>query len=158
MICPIEYPPPGEAAGLTFLVVDDSAVMRRVVVNHLKELGVTSFLQAEDAATAWSILQTTPVDCILCDWNMPGMKGIELLSKVRGTPALQGLPFLMVSAESQPDYILEAIGRGVTNYLTKPFTGPALHRKVAAVLQTRRRSLATAEATQSGTDGASASP
>ncbi|AGW13375.1 response regulator [Megalodesulfovibrio gigas] len=144
MICPIEYPLPSDAAGLTFLVVDDSTIMRRVVCNHLKALGITTFLQAAEAETAWTLLQSSPVDCILCDWNMPGMKGIELLSRVREAPALRHIPFLIVSAEAQPDYILEAISRGVTNYLTKPFTGPALHRKVAAALQVRRKAQAGA--------------
>ncbi|GAB7081993.1 hypothetical protein JCM14635_36680 [Megalodesulfovibrio paquesii] len=153
---PIKYPPPGHAACLAFLVVDDSTVMRRVVCNHLREMGVQTIHQAGDAQQAWNLLATTPVDCVLCDWNMPGMTGIELLTKVRASPQLRALPFLMVSAEAQPEYILEAIGRGVTNYLTKPFTGPALKRKVAAVLQHMHcRPLIAAG--QSGTDGASVS-
>lgn len=156
MILPIHYPPPSHAASLAFLVVDDSTVMRRVVSNHLKDMGVQIIHQAGDAQTAWHVLTSNTIHCILCDWNMPGMTGIELLMQVRGDSRYCSLPFLMVSAEAQPEFILEAIGKGVTNYLTKPFTGPALQRKVAAALQ-HRFNWPTSSAAQSETGAASVS-
>ncbi len=156
MIPPIELPPSETLAALVVLVVDDSAIMRRIIIKNLKSLGVQHIHEAPHAVAAWELLQDTPVDFILCDWNMPGMKGIELLSHVRNHKRLCETPFLMVSAEAQPEYILEAVRKGVSNYLTKPFSQDDFFRKFAAVLYAQQNPPLTPEA-QSGTDAASAS-
>ena len=104
------------------LVVDDSNVMRAIIKKMLKPFGRFDILEARDGRDAWEKLQTERVDLILSDWNMPRMKGIELLRKVRADEALAGLPFVMISAEAMDDAVAEAKEARVTFYLTKPFT------------------------------------
>lgn len=119
---------------LTFLVVDDSIIMRRLIKRCLRDLGAVSIREAASANAAWDAVCAGGVDFILCDWNMPGSSGIDFLARVRKDLRFSPLPFLMVSAESKPENIMEAIQNGVSNYLTKPFTRDSLARKILAIL------------------------
>ncbi len=120
---------------IAFLVVDDSLSMRRIIKKAILDMGYVVVHEAKNGLEAWDMLQSTKVDFIVSDWNMPGMKGIDFLHKVRETEKFRELPFLMVSAESQPDNILMAIENGVSNYLTKPFNSEILRRKIETILR-----------------------
>jgi two-component system chemotaxis response regulator CheY len=61
---------------------------------------------------------------------MPGMSGIELLKKVRATPKLKAVPFIMVTAERMDSNIVEAVQAGVTGYIKKPFGATELEKKI----------------------------
>ncbi len=123
---------------MRFLVVDDSTSMRRIIIRTLKELGCTEILEAASANAALPLLDELEIDFIVCDWNMPGMKGIDLLRMVRGSEKLKDLPFLMVSAESDTDMMLEAIQCGVSNYLPKPFKPEILRKKIEVIIDAQK--------------------
>ncbi len=108
--------------GIRVLVVDDSKVMRGIIRKMLAPFGNIEVLEAKDGKDAWEKLQKEPVDLVLSDWNMPRMKGIDLLRKVRADGTLGELPFIMVTAEAMGDNVAEATQARVTSYLTKPFT------------------------------------
>lgn len=59
---------------------------------------------------------------VCCDIRMPGMSGIELLKKVRATPATQDMPFVLISMANDAETIKEAIQHGVSGYIVKPFS------------------------------------
>lgn len=115
------------------LIVDDFSTMRRIVRNLLRELGFTSFDEAEDGVQALSKLQAGHFDFIVSDWNMPNMQGIDLLRAIRADPKLQHLPVLLVTAEAKRENILEAAQAGVNGYIVKPFTAETLREKLDAV-------------------------
>ena len=115
------------------LVVDDFSTMRRIVKNALKSLNYNNVDEAEDGASGLEKLRTDHFDLVVCDWNMPGMTGIELLRAVRADPALKHLPFLMVTAEAKRENIVEAIQAGVSNYIVKPFTPQTFGEKFYAM-------------------------
>lgn len=96
--------------------------MRSIIRKMLAPFGDIEVLEAKDGKDAWDKLQKEPVDLVLSDWNMPRMKGIELLRKVRADGGLAELPFVMVTAEAMGDNVAEATKARVTSYLTKPFT------------------------------------
>ena len=125
---------------LNFLVVDDSTSMRRIIKRTLAEMGCAGVFEAASVREALEIILAEQVDFIVCDWNMPGMKGIDFLTHIRESEQLNDIPFLMVSAESRMENLLEAIRNGVSNYLTKPFTPALLKRKIEAILAIRRQS------------------
>lgn len=77
---------------LNVLVVDDFSTMRRIVVNLLKEKGITKTVEAEDGRQAFDRLQSKEIDFVISDWNMPNMTGLELLRAVRGDETLRHLP------------------------------------------------------------------
>jgi two-component system chemotaxis response regulator CheY len=113
------------------LIVDDFATMRRILRNVLKQIGFKNMIEADDGKTALKELKKDNFDLILCDWNMPGMSGLELLNIVRSDDELKNIPFVMVTAEAQKDNIVEAVKAGVSNYVVKPFTA----EKINEILQ-----------------------
>ena len=112
------------------LVVDDFATMRRILRNILKQIGFTNITEADNGKAALKELKKEKFDLILCDWNMPEMPGIDLLSAVRSDDALKHIKFVMVTAEAQKENIVEAVKGGVSSYIVKPFTAETVSEKL----------------------------
>ncbi|MCX5918773.1 MAG: response regulator [Deltaproteobacteria bacterium] len=124
-------------SSLNILVVDDFATMRRIVRKALKQLGYNHIFEADDGTSALEVLKKEKIQFIIADWNMPQMPGIELLKTVRGTEEWKSLPFLMVTAEGQREFVLEAVKHKVSNYIVKPFTAEVLREKINKILETK---------------------
>jgi len=119
---------------LVALVVDDFSTMRRIVRKILKDLRFREVFEAENGAEALRLLESTKVDLIVSDWNMPTITGLELLKRVRAEERLKGLPFMMVTAEAQKENIIEAIQAKVSNYVVKPFSPEVFAEKLAKII------------------------
>lgn len=117
------------------LVVDDFSTMRRIVKATLKQLGYERIVEAEGGEEAQKIIKDDQIDLIICDWNMPGMSGLDLLKWIRATDGFKDVPFLMVTAEAKRQNILSAIQAGVTNYVVKPFSKQVLAEKIKAIAE-----------------------
>jgi two-component system chemotaxis response regulator CheY len=117
------------------LVVDDMAMIRKLVNRFCKEIGFIDFVDAADGNAAWEALVNAnpPVDIIISDWNMPGCTGYELLVKVRADARFKNLPFFMLTAESEENLVKSAIEAGVSSYIVKPFTKESIIEKLEAV-------------------------
>jgi len=120
---------------MRFLVVDDSATMRRIVVNSLQRVGFTEVVEAADGAEALEKL--SGIDFLITDWNMPKVSGAELTRAVRARDDCRSLPIIVVTARSVRDDILTAMEAGVDSYVVKPFTPQVLREKIDAVLASR---------------------
>ena len=120
---------------LKFLVVDDFSTMRRIVRTLLKELGFANVEEAEDGVAALAKLRAGAFGFVISDWNMPNMTGIELLRALRGDPALEHLPVLMVTAEAKKENIIAAAQAGASGYVVKPFTAETLNEKLNKIFQ-----------------------
>ena len=119
---------------MTVLVVDDFLTMRRIVRKILRDLDFQNILEAEDGTAAVEVLQTTKIDLIVSDWNMPKMSGLDLLRHVRSEEKFKDLPFLMVTAEAQKENVVEAVKARVSNYVVKPFTAATFGEKLAKII------------------------
>lgn len=119
---------------MRFLIVDDHSTMRRIVRNILNELGYEKTYEADDGPEALVILNEEPIDFVITDWNMPKMKGIDLLKKIRSREKIKHVPVLIVTAESTKEQVLESIQAGVNGYLVKPFTAATLETKINCAL------------------------
>ena len=118
-----------------FLVVDDSVTMRRIVVNTLKTLGYTQYVEAQDGKDAIDKLKTDmSINFVITDWNMPVMSGLELTKAIRGDDRTKGLPILMVTTRGVKEDIVQALQARVSNYVVKPFTPQILKDKIDLVL------------------------
>lgn len=115
---------------LKILIVDDMSTMRRILKNALRQLGYRNIEEAENGQLAFSKVRETPLDLIITDWNMPTMDGLGLLKAVRDDPNYKAIPVLMVTAQAEQKYVLEAIRAGATNYIVKPFTADTLKTKI----------------------------
>jgi two-component system chemotaxis response regulator CheY len=115
------------------LLVDDSRAMRMIVGRDLRELEqVDDLCEAESAEAAIEVLGSTPIDLVVCDWNMGGMTGLELLEALRA--AGWTTPFGFVTSESSQEMVSAALAAGAAFLLAKPFRSEDLREKVGAVL------------------------
>ena len=108
----------------TVLVVDDSAMMRNVVLRLLKQAKIEfeSVLEAGDGNEALKILRSNDVSLIMCDINMPNMSGIELLKTIKEEKLALGVPIVIVTTETSEPQVRQAILYGARGYIKKPFT------------------------------------
>lgn len=112
------------------LVVDDSAIMRKVIEQILEMLGHESVPAANGLDAFERLKEHSDVRLILLDWNMPEMNGIEFLRAVKEMPALAEIPVIMLTTESERRKMIEAIEAGAKHYLTKPFQPETLATKI----------------------------
>lgn len=119
------------------LVVDDYSTMRRIIRNLLGQIGYTDVAEAEDGASALSMLRKGKFDFVISDWNMEPMSGYELLKEVRADEQLKTMPFILVTAESKTENVVAAKKAGVNNYIVKPFNAATLQTKINAVIPSR---------------------
>jgi two-component system, chemotaxis family, chemotaxis protein CheY len=112
------------------LIVDDASAMRRIIRGLLKELGFKNMREAENGELALEKLKKKKADFVVSDWNMPVMTGIDLLKAIRADNDLKTTPVLLVTAEANPESIVEAVQSGVNNYIVKPFNAQTLQEKL----------------------------
>lgn len=116
---------------MKFLVVDDSATMRRILVNSLQRIGYNDCIEAGDGVEALEKCDAS-IQFIITDWNMPNMSGMDFTRELRTRGGT--VPILMVITRSVREDIIAAIEAGVNNYVVKPFTPQVLKEKIDAVL------------------------
>jgi two-component system, chemotaxis family, chemotaxis protein CheY len=107
------------------VVAEDSAPNRTILVHLLKKLGY-EVIEAANGKLAWDALESLPpethVSAILSDIMMPEKDGIELLRSVRATERYSRIPFVLITAVSDKDYIMQAKSLNVSGYILKPVT------------------------------------
>jgi two-component system chemotaxis response regulator CheY len=110
--------------------------MRRIIKNNLKTIGYADVVEAENGQVGLQKIEAENVECVITDWSMPVMTGLELIQALRANPKFKALPILMVSAVGQKEEIVQAIAAGANGYIVKPFEPETLHEKLQQVLGT----------------------
>jgi two-component system chemotaxis response regulator CheY len=120
----------------TVLLVDDSAIMRKIVLRTLKLAGVEfeAVLEAADGMQALVCLRANHVNLIMCDINMPVMTGLELLQHIGKEKLAIGVPIVMVTTEGSEPQVRQAILAGARGYIRKPFTVEHIESNVKPLL------------------------
>ena len=116
------------------------ASIRDLVKNQLRSMGFTEIIEADDGIEGWKAIesqfaQANPVELVISDWNMPNMKGLELLKKVRSTANFIQLPFILLTSEAEREQVTEAVMAGVSQYIVKPFSGKVFEDKLKTAYQ-----------------------
>lgn len=119
---------------LPVLIVDNLQSMRHAMSAALHEIGIDEVLQAINGVEAIRILKTERVGAVISDWQMSGLTGLDLLRWMRNNPVLAGLPFMMMTSESNPAQMRIAIDSGASEYLIKPYTMQVFANKVKRLL------------------------
>lgn len=115
------------------LLVDDSQVMRRIMIGALKQSGTDDVVEAANGREAVNVVaKDDTIGLVLMDWNMPEMTGIEALKKIRAGG--NKVPIIMVTTEAEKAKVLEAIKSGANDYLAKPFGPKEIQEKLAKFL------------------------
>lgn len=116
------------------LVVDDSAAIRSLLVAMLRRLGIQQIREAENGLTAMNLMTQRPADLVLCDLNMPGMDGVELLRTLASaSPGIAVLPISSLDARLRfgVSRMAGELGLSVLGVLAKPFKEEDLHHALA---------------------------
>jgi two-component system, chemotaxis family, chemotaxis protein CheY len=108
------------------LVVDDSKVMRDMVVACLRGISDARFTQAASGLEAIERLSLARFDLVVLDLNMPDISGIEVLEFVRAQDNLKNLPIVVVTTRGDEASRASALAAGATLFMTKPFTPEAI--------------------------------
>ena len=117
------------------LVVDDAPFIRDLVRKCLRSAFPGMAIDdAVNGRKAMAMLDKEAFDLVLCDWEMPEMSGLELLTWCRQQPALKNLQFIMVTSRGDKENVIQAIQAGVSDFVGKPFTNEQLLTKVKKAL------------------------
>jgi DNA-binding response OmpR family regulator len=120
---------------LNVLVVDDAAFIRDLIKKAMRD-SYPDFKvhEAVDGRKAQSILKSTSIDLVLCDWEMPEMSGLELITWMRAEERYAKTPFMMITSRGERDHVIKAVTAGVSDYIGKPFTRDNFLGKVNKLL------------------------
>jgi two-component system chemotaxis response regulator CheY len=110
------------------LVVDDSGIIRSILVRVLRGMGVQRVVEAIDGRDAWEVFNSQPPDLVLTDWHMPHIDGLELTKRIRRVDP--DVPVIMVTVVDTKDKVMEAIQAGISDYVCKPFERDTLESKL----------------------------
>ena len=120
---------------VSVLVVDDATFIRDLVKKGLRDhFPGIQLEEAVNGRKAQQLLTRQTVDLILCDWEMPEMSGLELLTWARAQDNLKTTPFIMVTSRGDKENVVQAIQAGVSDYIGKPFSNEQLVTKVKKAL------------------------
>lgn len=115
------------------LVIDDELVLCELMKDFLEASG-HSVQTADNAMAGLKMLREGGFELMLCDVNMPGLSGLELLRLVRGDPAFKTLPVLMCTARDMMGEVDQAFETGANGYVVKPFDMKSLNESVTKAL------------------------
>ncbi|MEZ4273209.1 MAG: response regulator [Myxococcota bacterium] len=107
------------------LVVEDSPMMRQLIVFALRRIKSLAITEACDGIDALQKLQDTDFDIVTTDINMPNMDGLTLISQIR-LDAAKEMPILVISTEGAQDDRERAFALGANAFMTKPIQAPKI--------------------------------
>ena len=118
------------------LIVDDSAVMRKIVERALRQAGLDPLVvyEAGSGTEGLDVLRARQVELIVSDINMPSMDGLEFLRQLRAQNLAPGVPVVMITTESSEEHVRQAIQAGAQGYIRKPFTAEQVKERVLPLL------------------------
>ncbi len=131
------------------LIIDDSGIMRKMIMRSLEEARLCEFefTEAEDGADGLDKFNPRTTDIIFVDWNMPNMDGMDMVRRLRAQFPKRRVPIVMVTTEKLTGKMEEALDGGVDAFISKPFTPDGLHRRVGPLIE---RIVAEKESKQGG--------
>lgn len=108
---------------LNILIVDDSAVMRAMILKtmHMTDLPLGEIYQAANGQEGLDVLNQHWIDLVIADINMPVMNGEEMIDRMQETPDTKEIPIIVVSTEGSKTRIERLQHKGA-RFIHKPFS------------------------------------
>ena len=123
------------SAEYTCLVVEDSPMMRQLLVFALSRVKNLKVTEADDGVDGLRKLASNKYDVILTDINMPIRDGLKLVKRVRTDPIHKDTPIVVITTEGSEEDRQRAIALGANAYITKPIQAPQVIAKVKELLK-----------------------
>jgi class 3 adenylate cyclase len=120
------------------LVVDDSRTLRKVLVRELRQIGPMQIEEAADGVEALEILQARTFDLVLLDMEMPELDGLGVLTALKDSGQLSGLPVIVISSAEEIDKTVKCIEMGAEDYLPKTFNPILLRARILSSFEKKR--------------------
>ncbi len=108
----------GEIRRPRILVCDDS-LTTRFAMKSLLEIAGYPVVTASDGEEAWEVLERTPCQLVVSDWQMPRLDGVGLTRRIRSHPTLNRTPVILVTSLDSPEERAEGLEAGADGYLVK---------------------------------------
>lgn len=124
-------PAPEQAVSRRVLIVDDSAMQRKILSSSVKRWGYDVF-EAGSGDDALAMCQEMQFDLVLSDWMMPGMTGLEFCNAFRALPGETYGYFILLTSKSEKNEIAMGLEAGADDFLTKPVDGNELRARITA--------------------------
>ncbi len=107
-------------SGYKILVVEDSAIMRQLLVMSLRRVPGVTVLEASDGLEALKVIANETLSLVFSDVNMPGLDGLKLVRMLQADQRTREIPIVMVTTEGAVEDRDRAMALGATEYITKP--------------------------------------
>jgi two-component system chemotaxis response regulator CheY len=117
------------------LVVEDSPMMRQLIVFALTRIPKMRVTEADDGVDGLRKLASGKFDIILTDINMPIMDGLKLVKRVRSDAQHKDVPIIVITTESSEEDRARALSLGANAYIVKPIVAPVVIQKVRELLK-----------------------
>ena len=121
-------------AEVSCLVVEDSPMMRQLLVFALARIKQLTVTEAEDGVDGLRKLAQGKFDLIITDINMPIMDGLKLVQRIRSDETHKDVPIIIITTEGSQEDRQRAMALGATAYITKPIQAPQVIAKVKELL------------------------
>jgi DNA-binding response OmpR family regulator len=126
------------------LIVEDHPIIAELVETRLRIEGMDP-IKCPGGREALEVIGSQTLDAVILDIMMPEVDGYEVLRQIRSRPATRDLPVIFLTAKSTPADIEKGLAMGANYYITKPFSGLDLVRKVRVCLEEHKATTAGAE-------------
>jgi two-component system chemotaxis response regulator CheY len=117
------------------LVVEDSPMMRQLIVFALSRLRNLKVIEADDGVDGLKKLASGRFDIVITDINMPIMDGLKLVKRIRSDAVHRDIPIMIITTEGAEEDRQRALQLGANAYITKPIQAPQVISKVKELLQ-----------------------
>ncbi|MCF6298815.1 MAG: phosphate regulon transcriptional regulator PhoB [Thiomicrorhabdus sp.] len=118
----------------TILIVEDEAAIRDMLNFTLSSAGY-NVIEAQNGEQAWKMLNDSVPACMLLDWMLPGVSGVNLVERIRKHERFASMPVIMLTARGEENDQVQGFEAGADDYVIKPFSPRALVARIKALLR-----------------------
>ena len=122
----------------TLLFVDDNEDLHQYIRMAFADQYHVVDVESGEAALNY-LAENGECDIVVSDVMMPGMQGDELCRRIKENKETSWLPVILLTAKAGRDFMIEGLGVGADDYITKPFDSAILASKIASMLKNRCR-------------------
>lgn len=116
---------------MRILIAEDERITRASLARQLQQWG-HAVVASEDGETAWERFKAEDFDLVITDWEMPRLSGLELIQRIRETPAASYVYVIMLTSRSDKADVVRGIEIGADDFLCKPFDREELRVRLLA--------------------------
>ncbi len=123
-----------DMARARIILIEDEQDIAALVGRRLEREGYEVAI-VHDGQEGLQLVQRHPPDLLLLDLMLPGLDGLEIARRLKGSPVTAEIPIIMLTARSEEDDIIVGLGLGADDYMTKPFSMAVLTARIEAVMR-----------------------